>query len=76
MPRCCASPHPHTPPPPPHACEQEASKEFSHLEEHARFLDAKTNRWGGLLAGTLAARASNGNAAQVLGSLNDETEVS
>lgn len=27
----------------------EASKEFSHLEEHARFLDAKSNRFGGLL---------------------------
>lgn len=25
----------------------EASKEFSHLEEHARFLEAKNNRWAG-----------------------------
>ena len=27
----------------------EASKEFSHLQEHARFLDARSNRFGGLL---------------------------
>jgi NADH:ubiquinone reductase (non-electrogenic) len=31
----------------------EASKEFSHLEEHARFLEAKTRRFGGLLQKTV-----------------------
>lgn len=38
----------------------EASKEFSHLEEHARFLEAKNKRFGGLLSKVLSAANSNG----------------
>ncbi|KAF6266031.1 hypothetical protein COO60DRAFT_1633095 [Scenedesmus sp. NREL 46B-D3] len=38
----------------------EASKEFSHLEEHARFLEAKNKRFGGLLQRALAGSNANG----------------
>lgn len=50
---------------------QEASKEFSHFEEHAKFLEATVgaNRFGGLLKRTLASNST------VFPELTDETEV-
>eukprot|EP00195_Chlamydomonas_chlamydogama_P008836 CAMPEP_0202898464 /NCGR_PEP_ID=MMETSP1392-20130828/6978_1 /ASSEMBLY_ACC=CAM_ASM_000868 /TAXON_ID=225041 /ORGANISM="Chlamydomonas chlamydogama, Strain SAG 11-48b" /LENGTH=558 /DNA_ID=CAMNT_0049584399 /DNA_START=316 /DNA_END=1992 /DNA_ORIENTATION=- len=51
-----------------------ASKQFSHLEEHARFLDMKTggiSRFGSLVAATLSGSANSGP----LASLDDRTQV-
>lgn len=49
-----------------------ASNEFSHLEEHARFLDSKAgaSRFGGLVGSTLASRIST-----PLNTLEEGTEI-
>lgn len=42
---------------------RDASKEFSHLEEHARFLDERSNRFGGLMKRFVGGIAAEGSAA-------------
>ena len=52
----CPPPHPSSPPPPP-----QASTQFPHLEEHARFLDNRTGgfaRFGNLVASSLVQQHS------------------
>eukprot|EP00775_Hariotina_reticulata_P004476 gene4476-4730_t len=57
---------------------RDASKEFSHLEEHARFMDAKNKRFGNLVArvlgGTNSGIASNGTSTPVA-SMEEDDEL-
>ncbi|KAL3146637.1 tubulin alpha 1 [Trebouxia sp. C0010 RCD-2024] len=54
------------------ALMNQASKRYSHLEEHARFLDAKygSKRFGGLVRSEI-----NSQAASPLNELSDDTEI-
>jgi NADH:ubiquinone reductase (non-electrogenic) len=59
-----------------------ASSEFSHFEEHARFLDQRANSWGGLVKKAVAAANSSTDeaaagpqtAGEVLATLQDEDD--
>jgi len=58
----------------------EASKEYSHFEEHAKFLEAKNNRWIGRHVGAvrklLGGSSSSSPAIDTLQTLQEETELS
>eukprot|EP00882_Tetradesmus_deserticola_P003879 GHRQ01004103.1.p1 GENE.GHRQ01004103.1~~GHRQ01004103.1.p1 ORF type:complete len:615 (+),score=301.43 GHRQ01004103.1:630-2474(+) len=54
---------------------KQASKEFSHLEEHARFLEAKNKRFGGLVQRALAGSNGNGNSSSLMQTVEDTDEL-
>eukprot|EP00884_Botryococcus_braunii_P007779 jgi/Botrbrau1/17001/Bobra.49_2s0060.1 len=53
---------------------REASKEYSHFEEHSRFLDAKygTRRWGGMVRNILIGMGKGSNA---LADIKEDTKL-